>query len=152
MSTGDDRLLSALQNDSNQSIAELAKIAGMSTSACQRRIKQFEEKGLIEGYSARLSPDGLGLTIHAFVEISLVSQSQDVLDKFEQAAARFDDILECHLMAGTADYLVRIAASDIKSFDQIHRECLARLPGVSSMRSSFSIRTIKEWRGYPVRR
>lgn len=123
----------------------------MSTSACQRKIKQFEESGIVEGYSARLSPEGLGLTLHVFVEISLVGQSQDVLNKFEEAVARFDDILECHLMAGSADYLLRVAASDLKRFDEIHRECLSRLPGVSSMRSSFSIRTIKELRGYPIR-
>lgn len=152
MTRNEEVLLAQLQRDSSRSIADLAAIAGMSSSACQRKIKAFEEAGLIEGYSARLNADALGLGLHVFVEISLVSQSREVLEKFELAAAGFDDILECHLMAGSADYLLRVAAADLPAFNAIHRDCLSRLPGVSSMRSSFSIRQIKAWRGYPVRR
>ena len=73
------------------------------------------------------------------------------MDAFEVAVAGFDDILECHLTSGSADYILRIAAESLQHFDVIHRDCLARLPGVSSMRSSFSIRTIKRMRGFPVR-
>ena len=87
-----------------------------------------------------------------FVEITLTSQSHEAMDRFEKAVRDFDDILDCHLMSGNADYLLRVAAADLEQFDTIHRECLARLPGVSSMRSSFSIRNIKSWRGYPIAR
>jgi Lrp/AsnC family leucine-responsive transcriptional regulator len=151
MTRSDVRLLEALQADSRRSIVELAELAGLSSSACHRRIRALEQQGVISGYGARLDPARLGLGLHAFVEISLTSQSRENMDAFEQAVARFDDILECHLMSGTADYLLRVAASSLQDFDGIHRNCLARLPGVSAMRTSFTIRPIKAWGGYPVR-
>jgi len=146
----DSLILEALQADSSRSIADLAEIAGVSPSACHRRIKSLEAAGVISGYSARLDPHRLGLKLEAFVEITLTSQSRDAMDRFEQAVGDFDDILECHLMSGAADYILRIAAPDLEQFDEIHRNCLSRLPGVSAMRSSFAIRTIKRWRGYPL--
>ncbi len=146
----DRSLLRALQADSSRSIATLADSVGASSSGCHRRIKSLEEAGIITGYSALLDPQRLGLKLHAFVEISLESQSRTAMEQFEAAVAGFDDILECHLTSGTADYIVRIAARDLEHFDSIHRECLSLLPGVSSMRSSFAIRTIKRWKGYPT--
>ena len=143
-------LLDSLQKDCRRSIAELADEAGLSLSSCHRRLRSLEEKGYIEGYVARLAPQALGFDLHAFVEISLNSQSQESMDTFERAIARFDDILECYLMSGGADYMLRIAATSFGDFDRIHRNCLARLPGVSAMRTSFSIRRIKAWQGYPL--
>lgn len=151
MDSIDRSLLSALQTDSSRSIADLAEDIGTSTSGCQRRIKSLEASGYIIGFSAMLDPQRLGLKLQAFVEITLNSQSREAMDRFEQVVGDFDDILECHLMSGNADYILRIAAHDLEQFDRIHRECLSRLPGVSSMRSSFAIRTIKRWRGYPTR-
>ena len=145
-------LLEALQTDSAISVAELAEKVSLSPSACHRRIKAFEQMGIIAGYSARLDPRKLGLTVEVFVEITLTSQSREAMDRFERAVADFDDILECHLMSGSADYLLRVAAADLAHYDSIHRDCLARLPGVSAMRSSFSLRRIKQMRGYPLRR
>ena len=94
------------------------------------------------------NPKQLGLNLHAFVEITLNSQSRDAMERFENAVGTFEDILECHLMSGAADYLLRVAASDLDHFDHIHRNCLSRLPGVSSMRSSFAIRQIKQMAPY----
>ncbi len=93
---------------------------------------------------------GSGLKLLAFVEITLTSQSHEAMDRFEAAVQDYDDILDCHLMSGQADYLLRVAAADLEQYDRIHRDCLARLPGVSAMRSAFAIRRIKRWRGYPV--
>lgn len=152
MNRADVALLEALQCDSSRSIAELAELTGMSSSACHRRIKALEEAGLIAGYAAQVDPAKLGLKLHAFVEITLTNQSRDAMDRFERAVQDFDDILDCHLMSGNADYLLRVAAADLEQYDRIHRDCLARLPGVSTMRSAFSIRSIKHWRGYPVPR
>lgn len=148
----DSRVLEALQRDSTQSIAQLADQCSLSPSACHRRIRALELAGLIEGYGARLNPAILGLKLIAFVEITLTSQSREAMDRFEAAVGDFGDILECHLMSGNADYLLRVAATDLAHYDTIHRDCLARLPGVSSMRSSFAIRSIKSWRGYPIPR
>jgi DNA-binding Lrp family transcriptional regulator len=150
MDRSDLAILSAVQRDSHQSIVQLADQAALSSSACHRRLRALEQEGVIVGYSARLDPRKLGFGLQVFVEISLTSQSQDVMARFEQAVGGFDDILECHLMSGTADYILRVAAVDMDHFDAIHRSCLSRLPGVSAMRSSFSIRQIKEWAGYPL--
>ena len=141
----------ALQADSSRSIADLAEQVGTSPSACHRRIKALEASGVVSGYSAVLDPQRLELTLQAIVEITLTSQSREAMDRFEQAVGDFDDILECQLMSGNADYVLRVAARDLAQFDRIHRDCLSRLPGVSAMRTSFAIRTIKPWRGYPVR-
>ncbi|SES04142.1 Lrp/AsnC family transcriptional regulator [Sphingobium sp. YR768] len=147
----DVALLEALQTDSRRSMAELGEHIGLSASACHRRIKSLEDAGLIAGYAAQLDPETLGLTLHAFVEMSLTSQSRETMDRFEKAVADFPEILECHLMAGQADYLLRVAAADLKGFDAIHRDCLARLPGVSAIRTSFAIRRIRNWQGYRLR-
>jgi Lrp/AsnC family transcriptional regulator, leucine-responsive regulatory protein len=151
MDRADIALLDALQRDSSRSIAELADITGMSSSACHRRIKALEASGVIAGYAAQLDPQRLGLKLLAFVEITLTSQSREAMDRFEAAVGDYDDILDCHLMSGQADYLLRVAAADLEQYDRIHRDCLARLPGVSAMRSAFAIRRIKRWRGYPVK-
>ncbi len=152
MDRADTAIIVALQQDSSRSIAQLAELAGVSASACHRRIRTLEESGVITGYRAQVDARRLGLKLQAFVEITLTGQNREAMDRFEAAVADFDDILECHLMSGNADYLLRVAAVDLDQFDHIHRECLARLPGVSSMRSSFSIRPIKRWTGYPVPR
>jgi DNA-binding Lrp family transcriptional regulator len=144
-------ILEALQKDSSRSIAELAELADVSPSACHRRIKALETSGVITGYGAQVDPQKLGLKMQAFVEITLTSQSREAMERFERAVADFDEILDCHLMAGHADYLLRVAARDLDQYDRIHRDCLAALPGVSSMRSAFAIRRIKRWSGYPVR-
>lgn len=148
----DVAILEALQDDSSQSVAQLAHHAGVSASACHRRIKALEAAGIITGYAAQVDSGRLGLKLQAFVEITLTSQSREAMDRFETAVGDFDDILECHLMSGQADYLLRVAATDLEQYDRIHRDCLARLPGVSSMRSAFAIRRIKRWQGYPVPR
>ncbi len=150
MDRADRRILELLQQDSSRSIADLSAKVGISASACHRRIKALEHSGVIDGYAARLNPHALGYQLQVYVEITLTGQSEESMERFEQAAAGFDDILDCRLMAGAADYQLRVAARDLEHFDHIHRTCLSRLPGVSSMRSSFVIRTTKAWTGYPL--
>lgn len=152
MDRADRAILQILQRDSAQSIAEVAEKAGVSASACHRRIKALEQQGIISGYAARLDPRSLGLALEVFVDITLTSQSREAMDRFEAAVQRYDDILECHLMSGSADYLLRVAVPDLEQYDRIHRHCLAELPGVSSMQSSFSLRRIKRMDGYPIPR
>ena len=114
----------------------------LSPSACHRRVQRLEEEGFIAGYVALLDARRMGRPTTVFVEITLQAQSDEVLDAFEQAVARVPDILECHLMAGTADYLLKIMAEDTEDFARIHRQYLTRLPGVAQMHSSFSLRTV----------
>ncbi|AIT80109.1 MULTISPECIES: Lrp/AsnC family transcriptional regulator [Novosphingobium] len=150
MDRADRALLAALQADSSRSLADLAERVNLSSSACHRRIRSLEEQGLILGYAARVDARRLGLSVEVFVEITLNSQSREAMDRFERAVCDFDEILECHLMSGAADYQLRVAAVDLDHYDRIHRDCLARLPGVSSMRTSFSLRRIKRFEGYAV--
>lgn len=151
MDSIDSKILRALQKDSNRAVSDLASDVGLSTSACHRRIKLLEESGVIAGYAARLDREALGLWVQAFVEITLSSQSESALNAFEKEVARFDEILECYLTTGQADYVLRVVAKNVADFDSIHRNCLAQLPGVSSMQTIFVLRSIQPWRGYPVR-
>ncbi|WP_071674623.1 Lrp/AsnC family transcriptional regulator [Nioella nitratireducens] len=151
MDQTDTRILRALQRESNRPVADLAAELGLSASACHRRIKALEGAGIIKGYSARLSRRKLGFNILVFVEITLRSQERSVLEGFEAAVRASPDILECHLTSGQADYTLRVAARDMDDYDRIHRDCLAALPDVSAMHTTFALRPIKFWQGYPVR-
>lgn len=146
----DSQILRELQKNSSVSMADLAERIGLSTSACHRRVKLLEASGMIDGYSARVNPKALGLDLEVFVDITLTSQSRESMQAFEKAVLLYDEILECVLTTGTADYILRIAARDVSDYDNIHRNCLARLPGVAGMQTSFALRSIKKWRGFPV--
>ncbi len=146
----DRRILTALQRESARPIAELAAALGLSPSACHRRIKSLEAAGIISGYAARLGRRKLGLSIMANVLITLRSQEASVLEGFEAAVRAAPDILECHLTSGQADYVLRVVARDMDDYDRIHRNCLAALPDVSSMQTTFALRQIKAFSGYPI--
>lgn len=148
----DIAICEALQKDSRITIADLGDIVGLSNSACHRRVQSLSESGIIQNYSARLDPAKLGLGVKAFIEITLKDQSRNSMEAFEEALSDMDDILECYLMSGSADYMLSVAARSLSDYDAIHRNCLSELPGVSSMTTKFTIRRVKEWRGYQVRR
>ncbi|MBH0114774.1 Lrp/AsnC family transcriptional regulator [Novosphingobium sp. YJ-S2-02] len=150
MDRTDRALLAALQADSSRSVAELSERVHLSPSACHRRIKALEEQGVIAGYVARLDARKIGLPAEVMVEITLNSQSSEAMERFERAVCDFDDILECNLMSGGADYQLRVAAAGLDHYERIHRDCLSRLPGVSSMKTSFSLRRVKRFAGYSV--
>jgi Lrp/AsnC family transcriptional regulator, leucine-responsive regulatory protein len=138
----DRRILTVLQKDGRMTNADLSEQVNLSPSACHRRVQRLEEDGLIAGYVALLDARRMGKPTTVFVEITLQGQADDLLDAFEQAIRRVPDVLECHLMAGTADYLIKIVAEDTEDFARIHRQYLSRLPGVAKMQSSFALRTV----------
>lgn len=140
----DCRILRVLQKNGRMTHAELAERVNLSPSACHRRVQRLEAAGVIRDYVARLDLRALGRSTVVFVEIKLAGQSDDVLDAFEREVARVPDVLECHLMAGSADYLLKIVAADTEDFARIHRRYLSRLPGVTQMQSSFALRTVVE--------
>ncbi len=147
----DAGILRVLQRDSSRPIADLAAKVGLSPSACHRRVKLLEQAGMIAGYAARLDRRALGLRLEVLVEIGLAAPDRPSMEAFEAAAGGFDDILECQMTSGGADYLLRVAARDMEDFARIHRDCLARLPGVARIHPLFVLRTVHAWRGYPVR-
>ena len=146
----DRRLLMALQKTGRMSNAELSDVVNLSPSACHRRVQRLESDGYIRDYVALLDARKMGVPTTVFVEIKLQGQADEVLDAFEKAVARIPDVLECHLMAGTADYLLKVVAENTEDFARIHRQYLARLPGVAQMQSSFALRTVFKTTALPV--
>ncbi|GAB4262355.1 MAG: Lrp/AsnC family transcriptional regulator [Pararhodobacter sp.] len=142
LDTTDRRILQVLQREGRISNAELAERVALSPSACHRRVQRLEAEGFIAQYVALLDPRKIGKPTTVFVEITLSSQSDEVLDAFEKAIKRIPDLLECHLMAGSADFLIKLMVEDTEDFARIHRQYLARLPGVAQMQSSFALRTV----------
>ncbi len=138
----DRRILGVLQKDCRITNAELSDRVNLSPSACHRRVQRLEDDGFIAAYVALLNNRKMGRATTVFVEITLQGQADEVLDAFEREVAKVPDILECHLMAGTADYLIKIVAEDTEDFARIHRRFLSRLPGVRQMQSSFALRTV----------
>ncbi len=146
----DRRILGALQKQGRISNAELSERVNLSPSACHRRVHRLEVDGYIKNYVALLDPRKLEVSTTVFVEITLSGQADEVLEAFEKAVARIPDVLECHLMAGTADYLLKVVAENTDDFARIHRQHLARLPGVAQMQSSFALRTVFKTTALPV--
>ena len=146
----DRNLLRALQQDSRRSVQELGDAVGLSASACHRRLKALEERGEIDGYRAHLDADRLGFTMQFFIEVGLTSQSEKALDAFEAAVRDIPEVLECQLMAGQADYLLRVICRDHEDFERLHRSLNARLPGVARIHSNLCIRTVKDRSGLPI--
>jgi Lrp/AsnC family leucine-responsive transcriptional regulator len=138
----DRRILTVLQKEGRITNADLSERVNLSPSACHRRVQRLEEEGYIAAYVALLDARRMGRPTTVFVEITLQGQADELLDAFEREVARVPDILECHLMAGTADYLLKIMAQDTEDFARIHRQYLTRLPGVAQMQSSFALRTV----------
>lgn len=146
----DRRILVALQRKGRLSNSELSERVNLSPSACHRRVQRLEADGYIRDYVALLDARKMGVPTTVFVEIILQGQADEVLDAFEKAVARIPAVLECHLMAGSADYLLKVVAENTEDFARIHRQFLARLPGVGQMQSSFALRTVSNTTALPV--
>lgn len=146
----DRKLLRALQQDSRTGIQALGERVGLSASACHRRVKLLEDHGFVTGYRATLGAPALGMTLQFFIEVGLTSQSVASLEAFEAAVRDIPEVLECHLMAGQSDYLLRVVCRDHEEFEFLHRHLAARLPGVARLLSNMSIRTVKPYQGLPV--
>ncbi|MEX0349138.1 MAG: Lrp/AsnC family transcriptional regulator [Paracoccaceae bacterium] len=150
LDTTDRRILTELQKKGRMSNADLSEKVNLSPSACHRRVQRLEAEGYIRDYVALLDARKLGVPTTVFVEITLQGQADEVLDAFEKGVSRIPDVLECHLMAGTADYILKVVAENTEDFARIHRQYLARLPGVAQMQSSFALRTVFKTTALPV--
>ncbi|MEL0437290.1 Lrp/AsnC family transcriptional regulator [Phycobacter sp. K97] len=146
----DRRILQVLQRQGRISNAELSEQVNLSASACHRRVQRLEADGFIKNYVALLDARKLNVPTTVFVEITLQGQADELLDAFEKAVSRIPDVLECHLMAGTADYILKVVAENTEDFARIHRQHLTRLPGVAQMQSSFALRTVFKTTALPV--
>jgi DNA-binding Lrp family transcriptional regulator len=142
INTLDRAILGALLEDGRLSQVELSERIPLSATAIARRIRALEEKGVIEGYQARINRQALGLGMTVIVHIGLTSQNEDLLEAFEKAVASAQSVVSCHLMSGEDDYLLTVMARDLADYERIHKEQLARLPGVARLKSSFALREV----------
>ena len=138
----DRKILQALSLDSDVTAARLGERVGLSPSAAHRRVKLLETAGYISGYRARLSAPARGDPTIVFVSVTLKDQAQETLSRFEDAIRRNPDIAEAHLMSGESDYLLKVPVRSEDSFERVHRDTLARLPGVQRLVSHFTIRSV----------
>ncbi len=148
--TIDRAIIRELMRDGRLTNAELANRVNLSPSACLRRVKLMEEAGLISGYVMLLDPVLAGMRGVAFVLVTLDQQGRAALDRFEAAAARFPEVLECYLLAGSADYMIRVAYRDSVDFERIHTDILTQLPGVARLQSTLALRTVKKTTALPL--
>jgi Lrp/AsnC family transcriptional regulator, leucine-responsive regulatory protein len=146
----DRKILLAVQGDCQQSVQQLGELVGLSPSACHRRLKALEDKGFVLAYRAALNAEKLGFSMQFFIEVSLSAQSEKSFEAFERAVIDIPEVLECHLMAGQSDYILRVVCRDLEDFERLHRRLIARLPGVARVHSNMSIRTVKVRTGLPL--
>ena len=146
----DRSILTALQHDGRISNVQLAARVNLSESACLRRVRALEETGLIERYVALLNQKSVGLTSTVFVHIALRREEQSELAAFEEAVRDIPEIMECYLMTGEFDYLLRVLVSDMADFERLHNDALTRLPGVARVNSSVAIRTVPKTTELPL--
>lgn len=146
----DRRIIAELQIDSRLTIQELAAKIGLSASPCARRIRILEQAGVIKGYAAIIDQTKVGLPISVFVSIKLERQREDELDRFSQAVARWPEVVDCYLMTGQRDYLLRIVVRDLPAYERFLKDKLTRLDGVASIESSFALGQVKRSSALPI--
>jgi Lrp/AsnC family leucine-responsive transcriptional regulator len=146
----DRMILEALQTDGRISNKQLASSVNLSESACLRRVRSLEESGMIDRYAALVSQHEVGLPGNVFVHIGLHREEESELAAFEGAVKNIPEVMECYLMTGEFDYLLRVVVSDMADFERLHRDHLTRLPGVARVNSSVTIRTVQKKTALPL--
>lgn len=146
----DRKILAALQSDGRATMQELAEKVGLSVSPCHRRVKLLEERGVITRYAAMVDQTSLGLPVSVFISIKLERQKEEDLTRFAKAISNWSEVLECYLMTGNRDYLLRVVAKDLSSYEKFLRTKLTRLNGIASIESSFALSQVKYSIALPV--
>lgn len=146
----DLKLLDTLQQNARISNVSLAKSINLSPAPCLRRIRDLETQGIIKGYKALLDADQLGWPVSVFIEIRLERQVTDDLQVFEKAIDEFPEVMECYLMTGTSDYLLRVVSKDLKSLQEFITERLASIPNIANIQSSIALKQVKYKTALPI--
>ncbi len=146
----DLNILKELQADAKLTNAELATRVALSPSPCLARVRGLEEAGIIDRYVTLLDPKAVGLTVSVFIQVSLDRQVEPALDRFEHAIALFDEVMECYLMTGDADYLLRVVVADLPELERFIVTRLSRVEAVSSIRSSIALKSVKYQTALPL--
>lgn len=146
----DRRILAELQRDGRATIQDLAGRVGLSPSPCLRRIRMLEEAGILKGYVAVVDQARVGLPVSVFASVKLERQREEELDRFALAIARWPEVVECYLMTGRHDYLVRVVVPDLAAYERFLKDKLTRLEGVASIESSYALGQLKYTSVLPI--
>jgi Lrp/AsnC family leucine-responsive transcriptional regulator len=146
----DRRILVALQENAHATMEEISARVGLSSSPCARRVRQLEAAGVIRGYVAVVDQQKVGLPISVFASIRLERQREDEMDRFAKAISHWPEIVECYLMTGQRDYLLRIVVKDLPAYEAFLKRTLTRLEGVASIESSFALSQVKHAQALPI--
>ncbi|WP_241321877.1 Lrp/AsnC family transcriptional regulator [Burkholderia cenocepacia] len=146
----DRRILRALQQNSNQTNADIAQQAGLSPTACLRRVHLLEEQGVIDAYVALLNPAAVELRFTAFVRVTLERQDKTTVERFAREMEQAPEVLECHLMAGSYDYLLRVIAKDLDDYQRFQMETLTQIEGVRNVETEIPLKRIKQTVRLPI--
>ncbi len=148
----DRRLLGALQENGRLPVTDLAEKIGLTTSPCLRRLKILEQAGIIRGYAALVDQQKVGLPVSVFVSVKLEMQREEALERFEAAIRDCPEVVECYLMTGPRDYLLRVVAQDLSAYERFLKQTLTRVEGVASIESSFALTQVKYSNVLPIAR
>jgi DNA-binding Lrp family transcriptional regulator len=146
----DRQILENLQNDARMRNVELAEKVGLSPSPCLRRVGNLEETGVIRGYATLVDAEAVGLPVSVFVSVTLEKQIEKALEKFEKEIRARPEVMECYLMTGEADYLLRVVTADLSAYERFLIEHLTRIPGVASIKSSFALKQVAYRTALPI--
>ncbi len=149
MDAKDRQIVRELQRDGRISNLDLAERVNLSPSPCLRRVRLLEEQGVITGYSALVDPKAYGLTVTAFIRITLLRHEADSVRQFENRIATIDEILDCYLLTGEADYLLRVVVADLEGYEDFVRSRLHSIPGIASINTSVAYGRVKAAQVYP---
>lgn len=146
----DWRILGLLQADARMSNVELARAVGLSPSPCLNRVRALEEAGYISRYVTLLDALRVGLKVSVFIQVTLERQVEAALERFESAIRARPEVMECYLMTGDADYLIRVVVADIQLLEEFILKFLTKLPGVGNIKSSFALKQVKYQTALPL--
>ena len=146
----DCRILDLLQENARVANADLARHVGLSPSPCLRRVRELERAGVIKSHVSLLDPSAVGLPVSVFVQVTLERQVERALETFERAILQRPEVMECYLMTGDADYLLRVVVADIEAYEAFLKDHLTRTPGVASIKSSFALNQVKYRTALPL--
>ena len=150
LDTTDLKILGELQRDGSLSNVELARRVHLSPSPCLARVKALETAGIIVRYVALANAAALGLGLNVFISISLKSQDKTALNAFEQRISEHDEVMECYLMTGDSDYLIRVAVKDIAALERFILDQLTPIPGIDKIRTSFTLKQVSYKTALPL--
>ena len=146
----DRRILAVLQDNARVSNVELAELSGISASPCWRRVRELERAGVISQYVTLVNPAAVGLPVSVFIQVSLEKQVEHALEVFEDAILERPEVMECYLMTGDADYMLRVVVADLEAYERFLMDHLTRVPAVANIRSSFALKQVKYRTALPV--